>query len=830
MRGLSFLGLDFSPRRIIMEAKGGSHMPFQRRDWEELTNPLTGERRRAMAFLWDHLPVSDLDCYPARLFLRFADHAVSLRETAPWCGALDWEIFAHYVLFPRVNDEDLSFHRELFHAGLWPRIKDLPGMEERVLEINRWCCEHASYQAQDERTASPLTVYRCGSGRCGEESAFLVSALRSVGIPARQVYAPRWSHCDDNHAWVEALCGGRWRFLGACEPEPALDRGWFNTAASRAVLVHSRVFGEGSSPLHGEPLGRTGEVTWFNQTARYADTADYTFRAMAGERPAAGARFQLQILNEASFHTIAVLTADERGEAHAALGRGSLHVLAALGGLTAEGDCGRSGITLTLAPPQTEDISCHTEDVPWADFDFHAPADNHPVPAVLDRAQKAARAEALRRTRLAGFSEPGQPVREDLRSSARGNWGEVRAFLDGVDGERRERLVRTLSDKDLRDVTRDILEAHFAHLPPRRSEVPEDIYWQYAACPRIALEPLTSWRGPLGRWLEGWTGEPAALWQKVQADAPMCAPAYNNLYWTPAEVLSNRRCDEKSRRLLFVAALRTLGVPARLRPLDGAAEYWAGDRFRPVEPSETGTLRLTAPEALRYGQDWSLSQWTEAGWRLLHPENGWDDGGQALALPAGRYRVITTVRLPAGDQLASACEIELAAGMERTVPLGLRPWSAGDLLSRQPLPALAAEALDGRQIPDLFRMGDGPVLALWLEEGGEPAEHVLGELMDRKPEVAALPVRLLFLVRGRDSLTQPTLAKTLGRLGRIEILLDDWAYDLETAARCLGRDPEHPPLSVLCDGMGTALYSASGYRAGGVELLLRAARAAFPPK
>ena len=38
-----------------------------------------------------------------------------------------------------------------------------------------------------------------------EESAFLVSALRSVGIPARQVYVPRWSHCGDNHArssWV----------------------------------------------------------------------------------------------------------------------------------------------------------------------------------------------------------------------------------------------------------------------------------------------------------------------------------------------------------------------------------------------------------------------------------------------------------------------------------------------------------------------------------------------------------------------------------------------------------------------------------------------------
>ena len=120
-----------------------------------------------MEFLRDHLPCSDLDCYPFPFFLRFADHALALRDEAPWCGELEWEIFAHYVLFPRVNDEDLSFHRALFHRELWPRVKDLATAGERVLEVNRWCCEHASYQAQDERTASPLTVYRCGSGRCG---------------------------------------------------------------------------------------------------------------------------------------------------------------------------------------------------------------------------------------------------------------------------------------------------------------------------------------------------------------------------------------------------------------------------------------------------------------------------------------------------------------------------------------------------------------------------------------------------------------------------------------------------------------------------------------
>ncbi len=166
---------------------------------------MTDERRKALEFLREHLPESDLDCYPEELLAQFVDHALFLRKTAAWCAGLEQEIFDHYVLFPRVNDEDLSFHRKIFYDALWPRLQGLTTMEERILEVNRWCHEMASYQAQDDRTASPLTVFRNGSGRCGEESAFLVSALRSGGIPDRQGYAPRWAHCDYNHAWVEAL-------------------------------------------------------------------------------------------------------------------------------------------------------------------------------------------------------------------------------------------------------------------------------------------------------------------------------------------------------------------------------------------------------------------------------------------------------------------------------------------------------------------------------------------------------------------------------------------------------------------------------------------------
>lgn len=130
----------------------------------------------------------------------------------------------------------------------------------------------------DARTSSPLASVRTAYGRCGEESTFTVAALRAVGIPARQVYTPRWAHTDDNHAWVEAWVDGEWHFLGACEPEPVLDLAWFNAPASRGMLMHTNAFGNYDGPE--EVVGRTPCTTEINVTANYAPVAPVTVRVL----------------------------------------------------------------------------------------------------------------------------------------------------------------------------------------------------------------------------------------------------------------------------------------------------------------------------------------------------------------------------------------------------------------------------------------------------------------------------------------------------------------------------------------------------------------------
>lgn len=140
--------------------------------------------REELEYLYASMPLSDAANYPPELFERFAAHGRFLREQVAWCRELSEELYLNQVLFHRVNDEEICDCRELFYQTLWPLVQG-KSMEEAAKQINYWCLEEATYRLTDERTVSPLTVLRCAFGRCGEESMFTVTALRSVGIPAR---------------------------------------------------------------------------------------------------------------------------------------------------------------------------------------------------------------------------------------------------------------------------------------------------------------------------------------------------------------------------------------------------------------------------------------------------------------------------------------------------------------------------------------------------------------------------------------------------------------------------------------------------------------------
>ncbi len=203
---------------------------------------LSVRQREALKFLYAFMPLSDLADYDGSFFLANINVALKARDESPWGSRIPDDIFLHYVLPCRVNNENLDSFRIVFHDEIMNRVRNM-NIINAALEINHWCSEKVNYQPSDIRTSAPMATILSARGRCGEESTFTVAALRTAGIPARQVYTPRWAHTDDNHAWVEIWSDGEWFYLGACEPEPVIDRGWFTEPARRAMLVHTKSFG-----------------------------------------------------------------------------------------------------------------------------------------------------------------------------------------------------------------------------------------------------------------------------------------------------------------------------------------------------------------------------------------------------------------------------------------------------------------------------------------------------------------------------------------------------------------------------------------------------------
>ncbi|WP_169309604.1 transglutaminase-like domain-containing protein, partial [Bacteroides cellulosilyticus] len=336
---------------------------------------LSTYEQEALEFLYAYMPLADITDYPGEFHLMNIRASQRAAEEMPWGKNIPEDLFRHFVLPVRVNNEQLDSARVVFYKELKDRVKSL-SLYDAILEVNHWCHEKAVYMPSDARTSSPLATVSTAYGRCGEESTLLVAALRSVGIPARQVYTPRWAHTDDNHAWVEAWADGKWHFLGACEPEPVLDLGWFNAPASRGMLMHTKVFGryEGKE----EVMSVNPTYTEINVIDNYAPTAQakVMVKDEAGN-PVPDACVEFKLYNYAEFYTVATKHTDDGGVCGLTAGKGDMLVWA-----SKDGRFGFSKLSFGKQSELTVTLDKQAGDSFTVDIDIVPPAESANLPEV----------------------------------------------------------------------------------------------------------------------------------------------------------------------------------------------------------------------------------------------------------------------------------------------------------------------------------------------------------------------------------------------------------------------------------------------------------------
>ena len=697
------------------------------------------ERDEALSFLYQYMPLPDSVDYPRSYWERSVETTLRARHEMPWGQSVPEREWRHFVLPVRVNNENLDDARTVLYEQLRDRVRGL-SMYDAVLEVNHWCHEHVTYQPSDARTSAPLATMASAIGRCGEESTFCVAALRAVGIPARQVYTPRWAHTDDNHAWVEAWVDGKWHFLGACEPEPVLDLGWFNAPAGRAMLMHTRVFGHYDGPE--QMVRQTACYTEINVTSNYTEVSPLVARVTdASGTPVEGAQVSFRLYNYAEFYPLVTYPSDTSGCASLTCGRGDLLVWASRGG--------RFGfVKASVGQQDTVQVVLDHDStfVGQLDLDLMPPPERDNQPKLTLAQRKANRArlaqeDSLRNAYMAtAFTHDST---DQLMLKSRANHQVLADFLKSMPSEQDgRRLLGTLADKDLRDVTREVLDDHFAHATLQ----PDSLWLPYVASPRVAQEMLTPWRQALARAFGGRDAGAIVQWVRdsIRVDETRNP---QHLYMSPLGVYRHRVTDTRSRDLFFVCAARSAGIPARVHPVTGQVQWadghhvWheAGLGASAGQVAPQGMLRLTyadtdVKENPAYYTHFTLSRITDGDPRLQE----FDEGGttwagtfaQGAAMQPGHYLMVSGTRLASGGVLAHLSFFGVPQGGTAVQPLHLR--RSGDRLSV--IASFDCElgytTPSGKHKSILETVGRGYYVLGLVTSNHEPSTHVLRDMCD----------------------------------------------------------------------------------------------------
>ena len=125
---------------------------------------MTPDEKEALAFLYAYMPIGDVTDYDGQLFLDNIRSSFRARVEMPWGDSIPEEIFRHFVLPVRVNNENLDESRMVFYEELRDRVKNL-SLYDAVLEVNHWCHEKVIYTPSDARTSSPLASVKTAYGR-----------------------------------------------------------------------------------------------------------------------------------------------------------------------------------------------------------------------------------------------------------------------------------------------------------------------------------------------------------------------------------------------------------------------------------------------------------------------------------------------------------------------------------------------------------------------------------------------------------------------------------------------------------------------------------------
>jgi hypothetical protein len=834
------------------------HQKFEQRSKDLLHNrqaqlldifssELTQKETEALEFLYAYETLSDLCNYDAQHYLQQVRYAFKAQETFSWGQKVSEDDFLHFVLPPRAGTENMDSARVVIFHELKDRLKNL-SMKEAAQEVNHWCHEKVTYTGTDGRTSAPLACIRNAKGRCGEESVLTVTALRAVGIPARQIYTPRWVHQDDNHAWVEFWADGKWYFTGACEPEAEPNQGWFVEPSRRAILTATQTLGHYNA---SDVIYQKDNFTRLNQISNYASAKNIFVKVTDAENQAIEeAEVGFLVCNYAELYNLASLKTNSQGICKLKLGLGDVVVWA-----TKDDDF--SFQKISVADTDTLDVVLNGSDFSERDiqFDLVPPVKKEPLKFSEEgreqNKKRLAAEDSIRKQYEKTFMNQEEAfllakheqldtnlVWQNIKKS-RGNWENISRFIQKTPEEKKKwifPMLKAISKKDLRDASAEILLSHMTHTPAFENQCSEKEYADYLLNPRVGMEQLSTYKAYLQTKFD------TKFWAEVKKN-PSKAEDWilssinisktENYIWvpsTPQGVLEMKTADLNSAKILFVAMCRTAGVLARIDQVTKIAQYqkesqWVNVHLgeKQVEKEEhfgSISLKTSSDQVCKYNKQFSLAKFTDGFYKTLEYPFNKDvkDFPKNISLAVGKYLLLTAEREKDGTVLNRLSFFTLKQDEDKEVELKIRnevkPMEA---FGKYYLPD-SLTAIDGQEEQFESCSQNRGTVVIWIDPDKEPTKHVLKDLEEVKDSFDANSIPFVFVLPEDVRAKQFNPSEYRLPENSHFIMGDELLSDFEVA---LGKQfHQQLPVVTFLSANNEVFFLSSGYRIGvGDELL-----------
>jgi hypothetical protein len=693
--------------KVESSFKEREHLAQNRKDklFNVFGSSLSLQQEEALKFLFAYMPLSDLADYNGDFFLANANIALKTRKESPWGKDIPEEIFLHYVLPFRIVNENLDSFRIAYYDEIQGRVKGMDATDA-ALEINHWCHEKVTGKPIGGSNPGPVSTILSAWGRCGMASSFTVASLRTAGIPARWVYIPLLAHIDIfDHAWVEVWIDGKWYYMGACEPEPVLDRAWFTEPARRAMLIWTLSFGAKDGQENTTECYRNFSLV--NTLSKYAVTKQINVRVLdTNNVPVKDALVEYLLYNSARFRTLAEVPTDEFGISQFETGLGDLLIWARKGDdfnfkKVSVADIDTLNLILNLKPA----------DNGFQELDLGVPIVRAPLkgPAtelITANTKRINEENMIRQAYIDSWMKPEEAANlakelgadpeivKDIISRSMGNYKNTASFLTHtpvLDRSLAINLLKQVSDQDLRDTKEEIFADHLNNVirfENTHGAYDYELYSKYVLNPSIPSmvgTRIVAWRKylfesmPVG-FRQDAINDPSILIKYVNNNIVITPEDSEDYYnHSPKGVDELKVSDSFYRDIYFVALCRSLGIPSRLDPRSNVPQFYFKKEWHDVLFAEKiqplpgkGLIRFSSGEknpVPKYNTHFTIAHFENGRYNTLYKRVDFKD---ELALTPGHYMLVTGNRINDSKILSTLSFFELKENEHKAIDIKLR--------------------------------------------------------------------------------------------------------------------------------------------------------------